>query len=100
MVFLKVIHVDKEAVIANDQVLCVVAVETFHFMNIMQCIQLPILARKGIFLVRIFVISNNTVVADILVLFSWCTLQVPVEFTLRRRISGSQGMCIFNFTGQ
>lgn len=31
------------------QVLCVVAVETFHFMNIMQCIQLPVLARKGIF---------------------------------------------------
>lgn len=30
-VFLKVIHVDKEAVIANDQVLCVVAVGTFHF---------------------------------------------------------------------
>lgn len=48
-VFLKVIHVDKEAVIANDQVLCVVAVGTFHFMNIMQCIQLPVLARKGIF---------------------------------------------------
>lgn len=37
---------------------------------------------------------------DVLVLFSWCTSQVPAEFTLRGRTAVSRGMYIFSFTRQ
>ena len=91
-VFLKVICIDKEAVITNDQLLIPLLCK--HIMNVTEFIQLPI-GYKGIFFTSVFVISNNTVVVDTC---AFLLVHIASSCKVTLRIAVSQEVCIFSFT--